>query len=158
MKILLGLLLGIMSISAQATAISESQAISVLKGDAVKSTATQNLFTNGFFSKKAFAHDAESYRGYYFPQKPLTFFNYNVIALDVPHVSIDVGCCVLAQNSFILVGTTSSSIDGLESFAKKHQCTVSDYHGAIGDIADPVAVRLVKSWNTTYFTSIKCGK
>lgn len=137
-----------------ANVVTEVQAVSILTGDGLKSSAAQNLFKNGVFSQKSFEDDAESYRGYYFVQKPLTFLNFNVAALDVPYKTIYVGCCVMHQNSFILSYKIGSDIDALNRFAKKNNCRVDD--NGLDGIIDPIAVKFVKKSSTTHFVSLTC--
>ncbi|AWL27114.1 hypothetical protein DJ533_00065 (plasmid) [Acinetobacter defluvii] len=137
-----------------ANVVTETQAVAILKGDGVKSVAAQSLFRNGVFSNKGFDNNAEAYRGYYFSQKPLTFLNFNVAALDIPYKTMYVGCCVIHQNSFILSHTIKSDMDTLHRFARKNNCRV-DSDGLDG-IIDPIAVKFVKKSNTTHFVSITC--
>lgn len=137
-----------------ATAVTETQAVAILKGDGVKSAAAQSLFKNGVFSQKGFDHNAEAYRGYFFPQKPLTFFKHNIVALDIPYKTIHVGCCVIHQNGFILSYKIGSDIDALNRFAKKNNCRIDN--NPLDGVIDPITVKLVKKWNTTKFTSIVC--
>ena len=137
-------------------AISESQGLAILKGDGVKSNAAQSLFKSGVFSKSSFDNNAEAYRGYFFPQKSLTFFKHNIVALDVPYKTIHVGCCVMHENGFILSYKIGSDIDALNRFAKKNNCRIDN--NPLDGVIDPIAVRLVKKWNTTNFTSVVCEK
>jgi len=116
---------------------------------------TKQLFSKGVFSKKSFISDAESYRGYYLANKKLKFMNFDVLAYQVIHFEIDVGCCVGSENSLILVPKINANLVGLEKFAKENKCEVES-SSVVSNLPDEVAVKLISRAKTSRLFSLSC--
>lgn len=135
--------------------LTAQQAKSILTDENQILPETKQLFVSGVFSKKKFISDAESYTGYYLANKNLNFMNFGVLAYQVIHFSVDVGCCIGSENALILAPKSNSNLAGLQTFAKEHQCVI-DSSSVVSDLPDQVSVKLISKAKTSKLLSISC--
>ena len=148
------LFLGVENIYADEV-LTDKQAKIILADENQVLPITKQLFSNGIFSKKNFISDAESYRGYYLANKKLNFMNFDVLAYQVIHFEVNVGCCVGSENSLILAPKINANLGGLQKFAKDNKCEIES-NSVISDMPDEVSVRLISKAKTSKLFSLSC--